>query len=71
MQWERSLADIKPACQGGSGAGPSGKGTKQDRGQNGRDRGRGAELYKQFNTGGQTEDRDKGKYYVISLTWGI
>lgn len=34
VQWEWSLGDFKPACQGQCGW-PSGKGTKQDTGQNG------------------------------------
>lgn len=51
----------KPACQGNSGAGPSGKGTKQDTwaesaGAEGGD----AEHYRQFNTRGKIKkDRDK------------
>lgn len=52
-----SVTSSQPAR--GSGAGPSGKGTKQDTwAKMGGGRGRGAEHYRQFNTGGETKDTE-------------
>lgn len=53
------LSDLSQPARG-SGAGPSGKGAKRDAwAKMGEGRGRGAEHYRQSNTGGETKDRDK------------
>lgn len=59
MQRKWSLGNVKPACQGQWGR-PSGKGAKQDKGQNGWGRGKDAEHYRQFHIRGrpQTETKD-------------
>lgn len=59
VQQEWSLSNFKPACQGAVGPALLGKGPSETWARVGGGGGRGAEHYRQFNTGGETKDRDK------------